>query len=209
MRKQRLMSEDEEGQTYADKTRHTVDVHPTLDQKAGGSSPSEGTKNTFATAPKARRRLISGCRSLVDDPFTIPTRRRSRLEVCMDRTEEAVALIGICIAVIGYFVKYRSDLKLAQRNDRLERINRQLSEFYGPLLALTRSSGQSWHAFRHRYRPPVTESFWKIDPPPTREDTIAWQLWMTTVFMPVHQRMMGLGSTAPISSKSQRCLHAC
>jgi hypothetical protein len=110
----------------------------------------------------------------------------------MDRTEEAVALIGVCIAVIGYFVKYRIDLRLAQRNDRLERINRQLSEFYGPLLALTRSSGQSWHAFRKRYRPPGSVSFWKNDPPPTKEDTIAWRLWMTTVFMPVHQRMMEL-----------------
>jgi hypothetical protein len=110
----------------------------------------------------------------------------------MDGTEEAVALIGVCIAVIGYFVKYRMDLRLAQRNDRLERINRQLSEFYGPLLALTRSSGQSWQAFRQRYRPPGNESFWKSDPPPTKEDTIAWRLWMTTVFMPVHQRMMEL-----------------
>jgi hypothetical protein len=110
----------------------------------------------------------------------------------MDGTEEAVAIIGVCIAVIGYFVKYRTDLRLAQRNDRLERINRQLSEFYGPLLALTRSSGQSWQAFRKRYRPPGSESFWKSDPPPTREDAIAWRLWMTTVFMPVHQRMMEL-----------------
>ena len=110
----------------------------------------------------------------------------------MDRTEEAVALIGVCIAVIGYFIKYRIDLRLAQRNDRLERINRQLSEFYGPLLALTRSSGQSWQAFRQRYRPPGTESFWKSDPPPTKEDAVAWRLWMTTVFMPVHQRMMEL-----------------
>ncbi len=110
----------------------------------------------------------------------------------MDGTEEAVALIGVCIAVIGYFVKYRTDLRLAQRNDRLERINRQLSEFYGPLLALTRSSGQSWQAFRKRYRPPGSESFWKSDPPPTKEDAIAWRLWMTTVFMPVHQRMMEL-----------------
>ena len=110
----------------------------------------------------------------------------------MDGTEEAVAIIGVCIAVIGYFVKYRTDLRLAQRNDRLERINRQLSEFYGPLLALTRSSGQSWQAFRKRYRPPGSESFWKCDPPPTKEDAIAWRLWMTTVFMPVHQRMMEL-----------------
>jgi hypothetical protein len=110
----------------------------------------------------------------------------------VDGTEEAVAIIGVCIAVIGYFVKYRTDLRLAQRNDRLERINRQLSEFYGPLLALTRSSGQSWQAFRKRYRPPGSESFWKSNPPPTKEDAIAWRLWMTTVFMPVHRRMMEL-----------------
>jgi hypothetical protein len=109
----------------------------------------------------------------------------------MDGTE-SVALIGVAAAVIGYFVTYLTNLRLAQRNDRLERINRQLSEFYGPLLALTRSSGQSWQAFRQRYRPPGSESFWKSDPPPTKEDAIAWRLWMTTVFVPVHQRMMEL-----------------
>ena len=105
---------------------------------------------------------------------------------------EAVALVGVVAAVLGYFVTYGTNLRLAQRNDRLERINQQLSEFYGPLLALTRSSGQSWQAFRQRYRPPGSESFWKSDPPPTKEDAIAWRLWMTTVFMPVHQRMMEL-----------------
>ena len=109
----------------------------------------------------------------------------------MDGTE-IVALVGVVVAVIGYFVTYLTNLRLAQRNDRLERINRQLSEFYGPLLALTRSSGQSWQAFRQRYRPPGSESFWKSDPPPTREDAIAWRLWMTMVFVPVHQRMMEL-----------------
>ena len=105
---------------------------------------------------------------------------------------EAVALIGVFVAAIGYFVKYTTDLKLAQRNDRLERINRQLSEFYGPLLALTRASDESWQAFRRRYRPPGGESFWKSDPPLTREDAVAWRLWMTTVFVPVQRRMMEL-----------------
>jgi len=108
----------------------------------------------------------------------------------MDGTE-AVALVGVAAAVIGYFVTYRTNLRLAQCNDRLERINSQLSEFYGPLLALTRSSDQSWQAFRKRYRPGAG-SFWKCDPPLTKEDAIAWRLWMTTVFMPVHQRMMEL-----------------
>jgi hypothetical protein len=109
----------------------------------------------------------------------------------MDATA-AVALVGVFVAAIGYVIKYWTDLKIEQRNGRLERINRQLSEFYGPLLALTRSSDESWQAFRKRYRPPGGESFWKGDPPPTREDAIAWRQWMTTVFMPLHQRMMDL-----------------
>jgi len=108
----------------------------------------------------------------------------------MDGTE-AVAIVGVVVAVIGYFVTYRTNLGLAQRNDRLERINSQLSEFYGPLLALTRSSDQSWQAFRKRYRP-GGGSFWKSDPPLTVEDAAAWRLWMTTVFVPVHQQMMEL-----------------
>ena len=108
----------------------------------------------------------------------------------MDGTE-VVAIVGVVVAVIGYFVTYRTNLRLAQRNDRLERINSQLSEFYGPLLALTRSSDQSWQAFRKRYRP-GGGSFWKSDPPLTVEDAAAWRLWMTTVFVPVHQQMMEL-----------------
>jgi hypothetical protein len=104
---------------------------------------------------------------------------------------EAVALIGVIAAVIGYFIKYRTDLRLAQRNDRLEQINRQLSDFYGPLLALTRASDESWQAFRARHRP-GGGSFWKDDPPPTVDDAIAWRLWMITVFIPVQRRMMDL-----------------
>lgn len=109
----------------------------------------------------------------------------------MDWTQ-VVALASVVGAVIGYFFTYVTNLRLAQRNDRLERINSQLSEFYGPLLALTRSSDQSWQAFRKRYRPPGSESFWKNDPPPTMDDAAAWRLWMTTVFVPVHQQMMEL-----------------
>lgn len=108
----------------------------------------------------------------------------------MDGTE-VVALAGVVGAVVGYFFTYVTNLRLAQRNDRLARINSQLSEFYGPLLALTRSSDQSWQAFRKRYRP-GEGSFWKNDPPPTVEDAAAWRLWMTTVFVPVHQQMMEL-----------------
>jgi len=103
----------------------------------------------------------------------------------------AAALVGVGAALFGYFVKYATDIRLAQRNDRLERINRQLSEFYGPLLALTRASDESWQAFRKRYRPGAG-SYWKADPPLTAEDALVWRLWMSTVFVPVHRQMMEL-----------------
>jgi hypothetical protein len=104
---------------------------------------------------------------------------------------EAATLIGAVVVAIGYVYKYQTDLKLLQRNDRLERINRQLSDFYGPLLALTRSSERSWIAFRARYRC-GGGSYWRIDPPATEDDAVAWRLWMTTVFVPMHQQMMEL-----------------
>jgi hypothetical protein len=104
---------------------------------------------------------------------------------------EIVTLVGVLVAAIGYFAKYATDLRLAQRNDRLERINQQLIEFYGPLLACTQSSEESWHAFRKRHRP-GTGSFWRSDPPPTREDVLVWRLWITTVFMPVNERITQL-----------------
>jgi hypothetical protein len=42
---------------------------------------------------------------------------------------------AIPLAGVGYFAKYRNDLEIARRKDRLDRVNRQLSELYGPLYA--------------------------------------------------------------------------
>jgi hypothetical protein len=108
----------------------------------------------------------------------------------MDSTVIA-ALIGVSAALIGYFVKYVADMRHAQREHRLNRINRQLSEFYGPLLALTQATDVSWQAFRNRYRP-GHGSYWRREPPMTMEDVITWRLWMTTVFVPAQRQMMDL-----------------
>jgi hypothetical protein len=104
---------------------------------------------------------------------------------------EILTLVGVLVAASGYLIKHASDLRLAQRNDRLERINRQLSGLYGPLLALTRSTEESWAAFRRRYRP-GGGSFWRGEPPPTKEDVLIWRHWITTVFMPANERITQL-----------------
>jgi hypothetical protein len=51
------------------------------------------------------------------------------------------------------------------RKDRLDRVNRQLSELYGPLFALDRAGYRLWQVFRSRHG----RDFWGSDAPPTPE----------------------------------------
>jgi hypothetical protein len=100
----------------------------------------------------------------------------------------ALALgVPAAVAVVGFFVTYAYSLRLAKRKDRLERINRQLSDLYGPLLSLSSASDAAWKAFRRRWRPDVG-SYW-ADPEPTEDERVAWRTWMAAVFMPLNRRM--------------------
>ncbi len=99
--------------------------------------------------------------------------------------------VSVLLAVLGYIATYTYNLKLAQRKDRLERVNKQLAEFYGPLLALSGAAQSAWEAFRQRHRPD-TRSYWSNDPPPSEEEAAAWRLWMTEVFMPLNLDMVEL-----------------
>jgi hypothetical protein len=103
---------------------------------------------------------------------------------------QAALSLGIpaLVAVVGYFIAYRNNLRLSQRKDRLDRVTHQLSDLYGPLLAVASAGNATWLAFRRQYRP--GGAFWgKSRPAPTPEEAAAWRLWMTTVFMPLNRRI--------------------
>lgn len=100
-------------------------------------------------------------------------------------------LVTISLALLGYFATYFNNLRLSQRSERLSRVNRQLSELYGPLFALSYASHSAWIAFRLKYRS-NQKFFFSDDNSPTDEELKAWRLWMTTVFMPINQRMYEL-----------------
>jgi hypothetical protein len=106
----------------------------------------------------------------------------------MDWTTGLTIAVSVLLALGGYLATYTYNLKLAQRKDRLDRVNQQLSELYGPLLALASASGACWIAFRQRYRPSAL-SFWDSDPTPTTHEAAAWRIWMTEVFMPLNERI--------------------
>ena len=94
---------------------------------------------------------------------------------------------SVLVAVLGYVATYLYSLSLAKRKDRLDHINRQLSDLYGPLVALTTSGESAWRGFRRIYRPGM--AYFLDEPPPTDDELAAWRLWMTEVFMPLNERI--------------------
>lgn len=96
-------------------------------------------------------------------------------------------LVTVCLALTGYFYS----LFLARRKDRLDRINRQLSDLYGPLYALSKTGEHVWFSFRSRHRP-YKGSFWKADSQVDDKDADAFRLWIRSVFVPLNRQMMNL-----------------
>lgn len=97
------------------------------------------------------------------------------------------AVVTILVAFTGYLATYFNNLRLSQRNQRLERVSRQLGELYGPLYGLNEAETAIWQIFRARYRP--EQHFFDEEDPPTEEELEAWRLWMTTVFAPMNNQM--------------------
>jgi hypothetical protein len=105
----------------------------------------------------------------------------------MDDKTLYTLLVTVAVAVLGLAGKYWNDLRIAERKDRLERVNCQLRDLYGPLRALGHAGDAAWAQFRSGCRPGV--SFFRSDPPPSEEELLAWRTWMREVFIPLHQRM--------------------
>ncbi|WP_411082735.1 hypothetical protein [Streptomyces sp. cmx-18-6] len=100
--------------------------------------------------------------------------------------------VTIGLALAGYVVTYLNGLRLSQRQERLARVNRQLSDFYGPLFALTESNSRTFEAFASRNARPGGKSPFTQETQPTAEELAEWRLWVTTVFLPNIRAMRDL-----------------
>lgn len=101
-------------------------------------------------------------------------------------------VVTIGLAFAGYVVTYLNGLRLSQRQEHLSRVNRQLSDFYGPLFALTEANTRTFAAFVERHARSDGGSPFTQEPPPTVEELAEWRLWVTTVFLPNIQAMRDL-----------------
>lgn len=105
----------------------------------------------------------------------------------MEANVEWKYVVPVLLALGGYLFKYVNDVRMTRHRDRLERVNKQLRQLYGPLYALTLAGDAAWRLFRKRYRP--NRPFWIDGDDPSSPDGDAWRLWMTTVFVPNHEQM--------------------
>ncbi|MFK0017616.1 hypothetical protein [Streptomyces sp. NPDC091027] len=101
-------------------------------------------------------------------------------------------VVTIALAFAGYVATYLNGLRMSQRQERLARLNRQLSDFYGPLFALTEANGRIFAAFGERNARPDGRSPFAHETPPTEEELAEWRLWVKTVFLPNIQAMRDL-----------------
>jgi hypothetical protein len=99
--------------------------------------------------------------------------------------------VTIVLAFLGYLGTYLNNLRLTQRKDRLDRINRQLGEFYGPLFALDNASYIARKKFLQKYAAGRNVFFAK-DVKHSEDELRAWRHWMQTVFMPINTRIYEL-----------------
>ncbi|MFG3116719.1 hypothetical protein ACGF4C_20240 [Streptomyces sp. NPDC048197] len=95
-------------------------------------------------------------------------------------------VVTVFVAATGYAATYLTNLRLARRKDHLDRVNRQLSELYGPLYAQSEAVDRAWRKFFVAGGGNV----WTALAPVTTEQAATWRLWMSTVFMPLNRRMV-------------------
>ena len=87
------------------------------------------------------------------------------------------ASAAICIAVLGALLSYASTRRLHRAKARLDRLNAQLQEFYGPLYAIFQAEHIAHLKFVDTLRPGSSTLF-APDVPPLNDDELAlWRLW--------------------------------
>ena len=105
----------------------------------------------------------------------------------MTASVEIGLAITVGLAVLGYVVTYLNSLRLSRRQDNLQRVNAQLSDFYGPLLALLTTTNLVYARWRETEFRLATGWSGASD-----ADKDQWRLWMSTVFMPLNQKMVDI-----------------
>jgi hypothetical protein len=109
----------------------------------------------------------------------------------MDETTKVIVTTAatITVALITFIGTYWNNRRLTERKESLDRINRQLSELYGPMFGITNATRTIWLKTREKYQ--LDYEFFGGNRR-TSKQFKAWRLWMSTIFMPVNRQLFDL-----------------
>jgi hypothetical protein len=109
------------------------------------------------------------------------------------------ASAALCIAVLGALLSYISARRLERRQARLERLNAQLQEFYGPLYAIFQAQRIAHLRFVDTLRPGSSTLFAPDVAPLDEEELRLWRLWAESAHQHRSTRAYERGSPLPMT----------
>lgn len=101
-------------------------------------------------------------------------------------TALAVAVLAGIVTAIGWYATHRSNRALALRKDRLEFVNKQLSELYGPLHISCKAGKTAYTTLLKKLN--RTSGIFEQKKHPSEEEIKEWFHWMKNVLGPINER---------------------
>lgn len=99
-------------------------------------------------------------------------------------TEQSITiLVGIALALCGYFATYLNNLVAERRREKLSLINKQITSFYGPLYVISVVGRTAYEALIEklgRHHDPDLQTRLADN------EFSEWRLWIMHVFMPMN-----------------------
>src|SRR5438309_722167 len=119
----------------------------------------------------------------------------------MNRPVEVTLTVTVIIALLGFLVTYLNNIAMARRKARLDRLTRQLSEFYGPLYSIVRISNMLFVGFKARHMDRFGS--WRVGEFGSPDAIAHFHVWMKEVFLPLNERIVEICLPERIFSKRQ------
>ncbi|MCX4768963.1 hypothetical protein [Streptomyces sp. NBC_01285] len=101
-------------------------------------------------------------------------------------TAAFTASASILIAVIAYWLNHHGEKRRAMHQAKLEWVNKQLRELYGPLLVMADVNETAWKEYKNRHLPDGSQR--RRSQSLTEEEARRWKIWVITVFAPAALR---------------------
>ena len=106
-----------------------------------------------------------------------------KLNLLKDYSQLLAIAMTIFLAFVGYIFTYFNNLRIAKRKDKLDYINRQLNEFYGPLYVLIESGEIAFKALQ-KLTVDMGGNRLSFDAPKHKNCISQWEIWLKNVFVP-------------------------